>query len=92
MDAVSVELVGTALSTLLELAFFLNDPDELCRAVKPWNEVVRICLDVRFEEDLVGASPKMKNLMNAPISSTTDSWPTSKPCVKVNGIVKVRWL
>lgn len=74
MEAVSVELVGTALSTLLELAFFLSDPDELWRPVKPWNEVVRMCLEVRFaEDDLVGASPKMKNLMKAPISSTTES-------------------
>lgn len=29
-----------------------------------------------------GASPKMKNLMKAPINSTTDSWPSRKPCVK----------
>lgn len=70
----SVALVGTARSTLLELAFFLSDPDEEFRAFKPWNEVVRICFEVRFaEDDRVGASPKMKNLMNAPISSTTDN-------------------
>lgn len=29
-----------------------------------------------------GASPNMKNLMKAPISRTTDSWPTRRPCVK----------
>jgi hypothetical protein len=28
-----------------------------------------------------GASPKMKNLMNAPIRRTTDSWPRRNPCV-----------
>jgi hypothetical protein len=28
-----------------------------------------------------GASPNMKNLMKAPISSTTDSWPNKNPCV-----------
>lgn len=29
-----------------------------------------------------GASPKMKNLMKAPIRSTTESWPSKNPCVK----------
>lgn len=29
-----------------------------------------------------GASPKMKNLMKAPINSTTESCPSRKPCVK----------
>ena len=29
-----------------------------------------------------GGSPNMKNLMKAPISITTDSWPRSRPCVK----------
>ena len=28
------------------------------------------------------ASPKMKNLMKAPMRRTTDSWPRRKPCVK----------
>lgn len=28
------------------------------------------------------ASPKMKNLMNAPRRRTTDSWPSKRPCVK----------
>ena len=28
-----------------------------------------------------GASPKMKNLIKAPISITTDSWPRRKPSV-----------
>ena len=32
-------------------------------------------------EDEEGASPNMKNLINAPISRTTDSWPSSRPCV-----------
>jgi hypothetical protein len=29
-----------------------------------------------------GGSPKMKNLMKAPIKMTTDSWPRIKPWVK----------
>lgn len=29
-----------------------------------------------------GASPKMKNLMKAPMRRTTDSWPSKNPCVK----------
>ena len=29
-----------------------------------------------------GGSPKMKNLMNAPMSMTTDNWPSKKPSVK----------
>lgn len=29
-----------------------------------------------------GASPKMKNLMKAPMRSTTDSWPSKNPWVK----------
>jgi hypothetical protein len=28
-----------------------------------------------------GTSPKMKNFMNAPIKSTTESWPSRNPCV-----------
>ena len=29
-----------------------------------------------------GASPKMKNLMKAPIRITIESWPRRRPCVK----------
>ncbi len=29
-----------------------------------------------------GGSPKMKNLMNAPMRITTESWPRRRPCVK----------
>lgn len=29
-----------------------------------------------------GGSPKMKNLMKAPMRMTTESWPRSRPCVK----------
>lgn len=31
-----------------------------------------------------GASPKIKNLIKAPIRRTTESWPTRRPWVKVN--------
>ena len=78
----------TALSTLFELAFFRKDPagDRGERFVPKL--VVRTCRDVLFvEEDLDGASPKMKNLMNAPINNTTDSWPTSNPVVNDSGML-----
>ena len=29
-----------------------------------------------------GGSPKMKNLIKAPMSTTTESWPSRKPWVK----------
>ena len=48
-------------------------------------EYERARLVVRFEKPRDGgggASPKMKNLMKAPIRRTTESWPTSRPWVK----------
>ena len=64
----------TALSTLFELAFFRKDPAGVRGDRFVPKLVVRTCLEVLFaEDDLDGASPKMKNLMKAPISNTTDS-------------------
>lgn len=57
-------------------------------ALRPAKDVVRICFEVRLVvDDREGASPKMKNLMKAPISKTTESWPINRPCVNVKGIV-----
>lgn len=50
-------------------------------------ELERRCAAVRLERPRDGgggASPKMKNLMNAPINRTTDSCPSKKPCVNVS--------
>lgn len=38
-----------------------------------------------------GASPKMKNLMKAPINSTTESCPRRKPCVKDSLAIHQSW-
>lgn len=35
----------------------------------------------RPRDELGGASPKIKNFMNAPMRSTTESCPTNRPCV-----------
>lgn len=85
----SVALVGTARRTLFALAFFLNEFAGVFRALKLANEVVRTCFEVRaVVDDRDGASPKMKNLMKAPMSKTTESWPINRPCVNVKGISK----
>jgi hypothetical protein len=37
-----------------------------------------------------GGSPKMKNLMKAPMRMTTESWPRSRPCVKERLLCYIR--
>lgn len=64
----------TALNTLFELAFFRKEPAGVRGDRLVPKLVVRTCRDVLFaEDDLDGASPKIKNLIKAPMSSTTDS-------------------
>lgn len=52
----------------------MKDAERLC--------VGERVLNCRLDVSDTGASPKIKNLMNAPISTTTDSWPRRKPWVK----------
>ena len=95
----SVAVVCTGRSTLVALALLRSDcccadVRELARLC---SDGERMCLLADAEDDddrgsveeeglfrTGGASPKMKNLMNAPMSSTTLSWPRSRPWVNVS--------
>jgi hypothetical protein len=70
---------------MLALDLFLSDwGGEFLEEARLWRDGVRTCLGARVEalEGGGGASPKMKNLINAPINSTTVSCPTKKPVKK----------
>lgn len=68
----------------LLLSFFgvkeveLMERDRLCSRARLRRARARLAAVVSGE----GGSPKMKNLMNAPMSITIDSWPRRKPSVK----------
>lgn len=78
---------GTGRRTLEFDGFSLRDLELPSPVPILWREEERR-FGPRDEEG--GGSPKMKNLIKAPISSTTDSWPTRRPCVKerLHDIVK----
>jgi hypothetical protein len=79
-----VAFVGTG-RRALALDLFLRDcGGELFEDARLWSDGVRTCFGARLEafEGGVGASPKMKNLMNAPMKRTTVSCPRKKPCKK----------
>lgn len=52
--------------------------ERLCASVRERRSVARRAAVTSGE----GGSPKMKNLMNAPIRITMESWPRRRPCVK----------
>ena len=65
--------------------------EEGLRGLEEWcvKETERLCvgesvLSWRFGDSCTGASPKMKNLIKAPIKMTTESWPSTNPWVKDN--------
>ena len=83
----SVAFCGTGRRILLELVLFRRERgDEDFEEARLWSEGWRTCLmwEVRrvASREAGGASPKMKNLMKAPIRRTTESWPMRSPCVK----------
>lgn len=51
--------------------------DFLCANVRDLRSVARMEATTSGE----GGSPKMKNLMKAASTSTTESWPRMRPCV-----------
>ena len=53
----------------------LMEKDLLCVLSRLWRASARVEAVVSGE----GGSPKMKNLMKAPMKITTDSWPSRKP-------------
>lgn len=52
--------------------------ERLCASVRERRSVARSAADTSAE----GGSPKMKNLMKAPMRITTESCPRRRPCVK----------
>jgi hypothetical protein len=81
MDRVLVDDDGTGRRTFDVDGFSLDDRELFRFKSRLWMEEKRGRGAVRFDSprDGEGASPNMKNLMKAPINSTTDSWPTSRP-------------
>ncbi len=58
----------------------LMEKDFLCPLSRLWRARALVRAVVSGE----GGSPKMKNLMKAPMRITTDSWPRRKPSVNDN--------
>lgn len=85
MERVFVEDEGTGRS-MLDVEGFSLSVRGLESAEVAFMEYDRRWVLVRLEMPLRdgggGASPNMKNLMKAPISRTTESWPTRRPWVK----------
>jgi hypothetical protein len=52
--------------------------ERLCASVRERRSVARRAAVTSGE----GGSPKMKNLMKAPMRITMESWPSRRPCVK----------
>lgn len=70
---------GILMSDLLALVGDeLMEKDRLC----PLSRLRRANARVDAVVSGDGGSPKMKNLMKAPIRITTEIWPSKKPCVK----------
>lgn len=70
---------------------FLLSACEGCRVLERRVRRERLCARVRERRSVAlkaavisgeGGSPKMKNLMKAPIKITMESWPRRRPCVK----------
>lgn len=82
MDRVFVADEGTGRRTFDVEGFSRNDLVLFSLSAILCIEDERRCAAVRLarpRDGAGGASPKMKNLMKAPRSSTIDSWPTRRP-------------
>lgn len=68
-----------------DLLLRIESKERLCASVRLLRSVARNAAVTSGE----GGSPKMKNLMNAPMRITIESWPRRRPCVKESLRVEV---